>query len=172
MLAPRIIRLAFTVADEAAAPAIAALRIETAKDLTARFGRGHWSGEASERGVVAGMRESKVWVARKGKDVVATFRLSMTKPWAIDKAYFARCAHPLYLTDMAVRPDLQRQGIGRSCLARAVEYAQAWPADAIRLDAYDAEAGAGEFYLKCGFREVGRVDYRGVPLTYYERLIP
>src|SRR6476469_3318363 len=73
MLAPRIIRLAFTVADEASAPAIAALRIETAKDLTARFGRGHWSGEASERGVVAGMRESQVWIARKGKDVVATF---------------------------------------------------------------------------------------------------
>ena len=45
-------------------------------------------------------------------------------------------------------------------------------ADAIRLDAYDAEAGAGEFYVKCGFREVGRVAYRGVPLTYYERLIP
>ena len=175
MLAPRIIRLVIygSRLDEASAPAIAALRIETARELTARFGRGgHWSGEASERGVVAGMRESKVWIARKGKEVVATFRLSTTKPWAIDKAYFAKCDQPLYLTDMAVRPDLQGQGIGRSCLARAVEYAQTWPADAIRLDAYDAEAGAGEFYLKCGFREVGRVAYRGVPLTYYERLVP
>jgi GNAT superfamily N-acetyltransferase len=118
------------------------------------------------------MRQSKVWVARKGKDVVATFRMSTTKPWAIDKAYFAKCSQPLYLTDMAVRPDLQGRGIGRSCLARAIEFAQDWPADAIRLDAYDSEAGAGEFYLKCGFREVGRVAYRGVPLTYYERLIP
>jgi GNAT superfamily N-acetyltransferase len=172
MLAPRMIRLDFTLADEETAPAIAALRVETARDLTVRFGRGHWSGEASERGVIAGMRQSKVWVARNGADVVATFRLSTTKPWAIDKAYFARCSHPLYLTDMAVRPDLQGQGIGRSCLSRAVEFALAWPSDAIRLDAYDAEAGAGEFYAKCGFREVGRVAYRGVPLTYYERMIP
>jgi GNAT superfamily N-acetyltransferase len=172
MLAPRAIRLVFTLADEATAPAIAGLRIETARALTERFGRGHWSGEASERGVLAGMRQSKVWVARRGKDVVATFRMSTTKPWAIDKAYFARSSHPLYLTDMAVRPDLQGLGIGRRCLDRAVQYAAAWPADAIRLDAYDAEAGAGDFYAKCGFREVGRVTYRGVPLTYYERLIP
>ena len=171
MLAPRAIRLVFSLADDASAPAIAALRVETASDLTERFGRGHWSGEASERGVRAGMRESKVWIARRGKDVVATFRMSTTKPWAIDKAYFARSTHPLYLTDMAVRPDLQGKGIGRRCLDRAVQYAAEWPADAIRLDAYDAEAGAGEFYVKCGFREVGRVTYRGVPLTYYERLI-
>ena len=35
-----------------------------------------------------------------------------------------------------------------------------WQSDAIRLDAWDAAAGAGEFYRKCGFREVGRVRYR------------
>jgi GNAT superfamily N-acetyltransferase len=53
--------------------------------------------------------------------------------------------------------------------AKAV--ARAWPADAIRLDAYDHEAGAGEFYRKCGFKEVGRVTYRGVPLVYFELLL-
>jgi hypothetical protein len=45
------------------------------------------------------------------------------------------------------------------------------PGDAIRLDAYDAEAGAGEFYRKYGFREVGRASYRNVPLIYFERLL-
>jgi GNAT superfamily N-acetyltransferase len=169
---PRAVRLAFALAKESDAPALAALRIATARDLTERFGRGHWSGEATERGVIAGMRESKIWLARRGSSIVATFRMSTTKPWAIDKSYFARSAHPLYLTDMAVRPDLQGRGIGRRCLVKAVEYARHWPADAIRLDAYDAEAGAGTFYEKCGFREVGRVAYRGVPLVYYERLIP
>ena len=48
---------------------------------------------------------------------------------------------------------------------------KAWPADAIRLDAYDAPAGAGDFYAKCGFREVGRATYRGVPLVYFELLL-
>src|SRR2546430_12858794 len=138
MLAPRAIRLAFALAEESDASEIAVLRAETAQDLTERFGRGHWSGEVSERGVLAGMRESRVWVARRGKIIVATFRMSTTKPWAIDRAFFAKSSHPLYLTDMAVRPELQRQGVGRLCLARAVEFARAWPADAIRLDAYDA----------------------------------
>jgi hypothetical protein len=50
----------------------------------------------------------------------------------------------------------------------AREAAVRWPADAIRVDAYDAEAGAGGFYAKCGYREVGRVVYRNTPLVYYE----
>jgi hypothetical protein len=44
----------------------------------------------------------------------------------------------------------------------------AWPADAIRLDAWDAQAGAGEFYRKCGYREVGRAAYRKTRLIYFE----
>lgn len=167
----RSVRLSFAQAAAADAAAIVALRIATAADLTERFGRGHWSGEATERGVIAGMRDAKIWIALRGASVVGTFRLSTTKPWAIDRSFFAPSTSPLYLTDMAVRPDLQGRGIGRRCLAKAIEVATAWPADAIRLDAYDADAGAGSFYGKCEFHEVGRASYRGVPLVYYERLI-
>ena len=164
-------RLTFSLADEGDAPEIAALRIASAAHLTERFGRGHWSGEASERGVLAGMHKAEVWLAHRGKVLVGTYRLSTTKPWAIDPAYFAKSRHPLYLTDMAVSPAMQRRGAGRQCLAHAVRIARKWPADAIRLDAYDAEAGAGEFYEKCGFREVGRVSYRGTPLIYFELIL-
>ncbi|HEU0076227.1 MAG TPA: GNAT family N-acetyltransferase [Longimicrobiaceae bacterium] len=149
---------------------VVALRAAAARDLTARYGRGHWSGEPAARGVLHQLRISRIWLARRGGEAVATFRLGTRKPWAIDPAYFTPCAKPLYLTDLAVRPDRQRRGVGRGCLAEAVRLARGWPADAVRLDAYDAEAGAGGFYLACGFREVGRVSYRGVPLVYYERL--
>jgi hypothetical protein len=53
-------------------------------------------------------------------------------------------------------------------LADACTVAVQWPADAVRLDAFDADAGAGGFYARCGFAERGRVD----PLVYYERLLP
>jgi GNAT superfamily N-acetyltransferase len=110
-----------------------------------------------------------VYVALDGEArVVATFQLGTRKPWAIDAAYFSPARRPLYLTDMAVHPDVQRRGIGRACVEAMRGIAVAWPADAIRLDAYDAAAGAGGFYAACGFREVGRVVYRGTPLVYFE----
>lgn len=158
---------------EAAGPdavaAIADLRNAVARDLTLRFGQGHWSGQCTERGVHHNLKISRVYVAWDGGRLVATLSLATRKPWAIDTAYFAPAKRPLYLTAMAVAPELQRQGLGRRCLAVAEALARDWPADAIRLDAYDAAAGAGDFYAKCGYREVGRVTYRGVPLIYFEK---
>ena len=43
--------------------------------------------------------------------------------------------------------------------------------DAIRLDAFDCAAGAGEFYRKCGFTEAARVVYKGVPLIDFEMVL-
>lgn len=164
-------RLTFRQAEAADATAVAALRVLAARDLTARFGRGHWSGEATERGVLNDLRTSQVWLAFAGRSPAATFRLSTRKPWAIDVSYFSPCRRPLYLTDMAVRPDLQRHAVGRKCVAEMIAIARDWPADAIRLDAYDAPAGAGDFYAKAGFTEVGRVTYRSTPLVYFEMML-
>jgi len=117
------------------------------------------------------MKHSRVLVARKGKRIVGTLHLPTKKPWAIDVSYFTPVKKTLYLTHMAVIPATQRQGIGCRLLDEAVKQARDWPADAIRLDAFDADAGAGAFYTKCGFREVGRVVYRKAPLIYFELVL-
>jgi GNAT superfamily N-acetyltransferase len=72
---------------------------------------------------------------------------------------------------MAVSVEHQGQGLGRFALEDAVAVARAWPADAIRLDAFDAAASAAGFYARCGFTERGRVVYQGDPLLYLERLV-
>jgi GNAT superfamily N-acetyltransferase len=110
-------------------------------------------------------------MARRSSAVVATFRLATKKPWAIDRSCFTNCKRPVYLTNMAVRPDYQRRGVGRLCIEHAVRRARECSAHAIRLDTYDGKAGAGEFYAKCSFREVARVMYRFTPLIYYELLL-
>jgi len=164
--------LRFERADAALAVAVAAVRNAAADCLTSQYGHGHWSGHCSERGVAGDIRHGAVvHVALWGDDVVGTMTLGTRKPWAIDPKYFASSMHPLYLTNMAVAPDRQRRGVGRACLLEAARTAAAWPADAIRLDAFDAAAGAGMFYAKCGFREAGRATYRSVPLIYYELLL-
>lgn len=160
--------LKLEMATTADAPAIVALRTAVAVTLTNQFGKGHWSSAVSKQGVLFALRRSSVYVARKRNKLIATLTLFTRKPWAIDRKYFTACLRPLYLTAMAVAADLQHQGIGRLCVEAAIKVVKQWPADAIFLDAYDVEAGAGEFYRKCGFREVGRASYRNVLLVYFE----
>jgi GNAT superfamily N-acetyltransferase len=160
--------LSVDTADLADAAAVAALRTAVAEQMTRQFGRGHWSAGATETSALRGITTSRVLVARDRHAVIGTLRLATKKPWAIDVNYFERVKRPLYLIDMAVEPSRQRQGVGRYLIEAAKEAARLWPADAIRLDAYEGRAGAGTFYAKCGFREVGRVTYRGVPLIYFE----
>jgi GNAT superfamily N-acetyltransferase len=98
-------------------------------------------------------------------------RLATKKPWAIDVSYFTPVKKPLYLTGMTVSVAHQGKGLGRLALEDAIAIARKWPADAIRLDAYDAAAGAGAFYADCGFEKRGRAHYKDDPLVYYEMLL-
>jgi GNAT superfamily N-acetyltransferase len=120
--------------------------------------------------VLRDLKGCRVIAVRRGSDIVATVTLATKKPWAIDPSYFTPVPKAVYVLSMAVAPAAQRQGIGRRLIEEAKTIARAWPADAIRLDAHDAEAGAAPFYAKCGFRQVGRVVYRKTPLVYFETL--
>jgi GNAT superfamily N-acetyltransferase len=157
------------VVEEAAE--IAALRVAAAMDLTARFGVGMWSSNTTENGVLFAMKRGRVIVAVQEGAVIGTLTLSIHKPWAISKSYFTRVKTPIYLTSMAIDPKFQRQGIGRALLGDAETRARGWSGQAIRLDAFDADAGAGDFYARCGYRERGRVIFRTAPLIYFERLL-
>jgi GNAT superfamily N-acetyltransferase len=150
---------------------IAGLQNAAAGALTARFGAGHWSSLMTERSAELSLRHSRVRLGMSGTHAVTLVRLATKKPWAIDVSYFTPVKRPLYLTGMAVSVAHQGQGLGRLALEDARATAGEWPADAIRLDAYDADAGAGGFYARCGFRERGRVVYKGNPLIYYELLL-
>ena len=144
------------------------MRIAAANRLTRDFGDGHWSAHTNEASVIRDIRASRVIVARAAGVVVGTVTLQTRRPWAIDVTYFTPSAKVVYLTNMAVVPERQRSGIGRALLDEALAQARAVPFDAIRLDAYDAPAGAGEFYRRCGYRHVGGKSYRDVPLMYFE----
>ena len=154
------------------APAIARLRNMVADHLTSRHGKGHWSYYTSDKSVLYGMKgNSKVLITKHQGKIVGTLRLATKKPWAIDVSYFTKVQQALYLLDMAIHPDFQRKGIGTKMIKAVTPLAVDWPADSIRLDSYDTEAGAGEFYRKCGFDEVGQVIYKDTPLIYFEMLI-
>jgi GNAT superfamily N-acetyltransferase len=163
--------LAFAIATEADAAELFALKCRAAESLTLRHGLGHWSSTGSVRGVARGIRDGTVLVAREGGRIAGALSLQARKPWAIDLAYFTPVARALYLVDMRVDPARQGHGIGRQLLEAAVTAARARAVGAIRLDAYESPAGAGAFYAKCGFSEVGRAVFRSVPLVYFELIL-
>jgi GNAT superfamily N-acetyltransferase len=167
-------KLVLATATNSDAAELAALHTAAAQELTRQYGQGFWSSGQTERSVLSELRRpkfSRIVVARTNRRIVGTLRLATRKPWAIDTAYFTAASKPLYLTGMAVYPDVQRKGVGRFLLEGVAGIARAWPADAIRLDAFDAGAGAGAFYAKCGFREVARVTYKKDRLVYFELML-
>ena len=152
------------------ARSLVTLRTAVARGMTQEFGTGHWSAFPSKPEVARQARASHVLVARRDGQLVGTVRLITARPWAIDSSCFTPVKSALYVLGLAVAPEARGQGVGRDLMEAAKDAARSWPIEALWLDAYDHIAGVGPFYLKCGFRKVGRTQYREVPLIYYEWL--
>jgi hypothetical protein len=116
-MAPNM-KLAFYVATQADAAALAALHTAVAEDLTRRYGHGFWSTKTSEKGALLGIRDSRVLIGRNGKTIVGTLRLPTKKPWAIDVSYFTPVKKPLYLVGMAVVPAMSARELATACSKR------------------------------------------------------
>lgn len=164
------LKISITDAGTEDAEAIAEVRNLAAEDLTARYGKGQWSNTGTAKGALFGMTDGRILIAKANHEIVGTLRLATKKPWVINVEYFTPMVRTIYLTDMAVRPDHQHKGVGRAMIEEAKSIARDWPAGSIRLDAYDADAGAGDFYLKCGFIDKGHIVYKTVPHIYFEWL--
>jgi len=162
--------VSISAAKKADAAALAALRSAVAQDMTRRFGQGHWSACPSKAEVLRQLRASQVLVARQDAELIGTVRLVRAMPWAIDSSAFTPVRQALYVLGLAVAPQCRGQGIGHQLMEAAKDVARDSGAQALWLDAYEHAAGAGPFYLKCGFSRVGRTKYRELPLIYFEWL--
>ena len=153
------------------AEAVASLRTRAATHLALSHGPGPWAREVSGKDVLARMSKGKVFLVRHRQGLIATLGLTTTKPRAIDVSNFRAVRLPIYLVDMAVDPEHQGRGIGRWCLGEVEGLVRSWSGEAVRLDAYEGQAGASGFYRRCGYREVGRAVFRQVPLVYFESIL-
>jgi GNAT superfamily N-acetyltransferase len=152
-------------------PELMTMRMRVSQDLARKFGEGFWAGRPTESGERFLMRIGQVYIARYRGKLIATLALSTRKPWSIDVKNFRASAKPLYLRAMAVDPAQQGKGVGGKCIMEVRRIAAEADREVIRLDAFDCAAGAGEFYRKCGFAEVARVVYKGVPLIDFEMVL-
>jgi len=150
--------------------ALVALRTAVALGMTQDFGAGPWSVCPRDEDVAYQLRASQVLVARRDAEIIGTVRLATATQSAIDSSSFTPVALALYVLGLAVARDCRGMGVGRHLMDAAKDAARARSANALWLDAYEHAAGAGPFYIKCGFRERARTTHAGVPLGFYEWL--
>jgi ribosomal protein S18 acetylase RimI-like enzyme len=152
--------------------ALTALRTAVAQELTHQHGGGPWSALPSRATVTRQLRASNMLVARNGTEIVGTVRLIRANPLLLDASAFTPVGVALYLIGLAVAPRHRSQGVGRALVDACKAIACAWPAQALWLDAYEHPAGAGGFYVRCGFRKVGLTLFKDAPqahhLSFYE----
>lgn len=140
--------------------------------MTRQFGEGDWSAIPGKATVLKQIRASRVLVARLEDEIVGTVRLTSANLGVIDTSAFTPVSSALYVLGLAVAPRARHLGVGRRLMEAAKAAVTGWPAEALWLDAYDNAAGVGSFYRQCGFREVGRTRFNGLPLIWFEWLAP
>jgi GNAT superfamily N-acetyltransferase len=152
------------------APLVRELRVAVAEHLTREHGTGHWSQVGSVETIQDSAAAQILFVVEQGGELIGTFRLTDKKEAWYRASWFARPeAQAAYLRAMAIRPDDQRKGIGRFVMDWMEQRVQRKGLAALRFDAYDSKAGAGEFYRKCGYTHVHSGEFNGVALEYYEK---
>ena len=146
------------------------IRLRAAEHLTGRYGVGHWSGVSTLRTLKKHALESSIFAVESAGTMVGTFTLSEKKIGFYRKSWFANPEDAaIYLTDMAIDPAEQRKGTGRWCMVQIESIAQSRGILEVRFDAYDAPAGAGAFYRKCGYTRVHWGSIGSTALEYYEK---
>lgn len=79
----------------------------------------------------------------------------------------------LVIHRLAVNPERQRCGVGRSLMDFAEDYARGHGYSSIRLDAYNGNSRALRLYESRGYRKVGQVRFprRNMPFNCYEKIL-
>lgn len=150
------------VGPEDVEPLHAILR-ECGIDMRERLGLTHWvppyplesmRRDAETREVFAVFSgEGLLGTFTVGTDLPAYYRLpgvQTTAPWTADD-------RALYVGRLAVRPHLQRRGIGTWCMETTQGLARDRGYPCLRLDVVEAHTGGVAFYRRLGYAECGRV---------------
>lgn len=159
-----------SVATSSDIRALVALRTAVALGMTQDFGEGPWSVCPRDEDVAYQLRASQVLVACRDAQIIGTVRLATVTQSAIDSSSFTPVASALYVLGLAVARQCRGMGVGRRLMDAAKDAVRSRFANALWLDAYEHAAGAGPFYIKCGFRERARTAHAGMPLCLYEWL--
>ena len=150
--------------------------IQSCSEWLSEKGFNHWKEYYSKDLVKQKLRESNIYSISIDHAIAGTVCLSTETPEYYTendlKSYQDSRARALYVSMLAVLPNLHEQGIGSRLMIFAEEYAKESDIDFIRLDAYTPYKELNEFYLKRGYRFLqSNIDEDGDEMSFYEKEI-
>jgi GNAT superfamily N-acetyltransferase len=147
------------------------------EDMWQRLGLDHWKPPTPKDMYREYARTKEVYAVQDGDTLVATFTIGIDPTESYPPGSWANDAHSAYYVNkLAVRPDLQQQGLGRWCMDEIERRARAYGYDSVRFDALTRNVQLLGFYdhigyARCGdmyvFDEIGR----GWDIVLYEKLV-
>jgi GNAT superfamily N-acetyltransferase len=153
---------------------------ECGEDMKQRYGLVHWSPPYPLDFLRRNACKSNVYGIHQtnghGEQVIGTFTLGQQN-CDYDDSLWANPQHrPLYLGKLAIRPEYQGKGLGKWCVRKVEEFAQAWKCQAIRFDAIAQHTRLLHFYQNLGYHVRGTrsiVDWRGLEweIVYFEKVL-
>ena len=115
------------------------------------FGLMHWSKPYSKEKIEQDIENKDVYIVKSNGQNVATFMLSEDTSYYFEEI---RDKNAVYLSKLAVNPDVVNSGIGTMCMNYIEETCRQNNKTKVRLDVYDKSAQAVNFYIKMGYKEL------------------
>jgi ribosomal protein S18 acetylase RimI-like enzyme len=113
-----------------------------------RDGLAHWRKPYPRANIEKDIKEKNVFLAYQEGRYIATFTLS-DQP----NSHFTDGLRALYISKFAVLPEFGNRGIGSNLIHYIENYAISKGIKHLRLDVYDKNVIAINFYLKNGFKQ-------------------
>lgn len=115
------------------------------------FGLMHWSRPYSKENIAHDIENKEVYIVKNEGQNIATFMLSQDTSY-----YFQEIPdeNAVYLSKLAVNPNVVNTGIGTSCMKYIEEYCRNNNKTRVRLDVYDKSEQAVNFYTKIGYKQL------------------
>jgi len=140
----------------------------------AQQGWNHWESTSyryEKEKVVQRIREKDVYILFYEKAAVGTITLSYeTPPYYKGYSFWEKPSSPaVYVSMLAVLPDHQRKGFGSMLLKFSEEKARRMHVHYVRFDAIADYKELNEFYLRRGYKIVGKDVFKNVEGNFFEK---
>ncbi len=133
----------------------------------------HWGAYPNEEVLVDSIKAGTLYRLYDEKGIVAAVTADTVMDENYAKANWLLGVHPGFFHRLAVRPDMQGEGLGRKALEDVETLLRAEGCDSLRCDTYVDNSSALRFYALNGMRTAGKImiPQRPKPFVCFEKAL-